>query len=301
MLKGIYVIFENLLRVCLWRDQINHFNTMGQKKKKRKSASELNFENELRKAKLQLEKGAHIHSSGNIPPELESIFLDHIEKFDKAYRNSKTISVFEKIGSPKFRSVDKITGKGIKRELNLLIKKMARKGIIIESVCQVEEREMYRFITEELFRHKMNNIPIKGMITHFTYEEFHPNHEYDVKSGTEDFIREILSDKEKLESYHLGQKFKTASGKIISGSKVIEKINFIRGFYSKFNIDKLEFSGININSKKNIAQAFFDLEYTATIEDSKEKQNFGGQGKALLKKKWDSWTIYQFEMPGIKI
>lgn len=274
---------------------------MGQKKKKRKSASELNFENELRKAKLQLEKGAHIHSSGDIPPELESLFLDHIEKFDKAYRNAKPISVFEKIGNPRVKPVDKITENGIKKELNSLIKKMARKGIMVESVCQVEEREMYRFITEELFLHKMNNIPMKGMMTHFTYEEFHPNHEYDVKSGTEDFIREILSGTEKLESFHLGKKFKTSSGKIIPDTKALEKINFIRSFYSKFEIDRLLITRVDLDPKKAVAKAFFELEYTVTIDGSKEKQTFSGKGNAVLKKKWDYWSIYQFEMPGIKI
>lgn len=274
---------------------------MGQKKKKKKSASDLNFENELRKAKLQLEKGAHIHSSGNIPPELESMFLDHIEKFDKAYRNSKSVSIFEKIGKPKFKLAGKLTDKGIKRELNSLMKKMNRKGIIVESVCRVEEREMYRFITEELFLHKINNIPIKGMMTHFTYEEFHPNHEYDIKSLTEGLIREILSDREKIEAFYFEKKLKTSSGKISGAGNVLEKINFIRSFYSNFELDKLEFSNLLINEKKTRAEVFFDLAYSATIDGSKEKQTFSGKGKAVLKKKWDYWLIYQFEMPGIMI
>ncbi len=67
---------------------------MKEKKNKKKSTSDLNFENEFRKAKLQIEKGAHFQTNGKIPPELESIFLDHIEKFDKAYKKASPITIF---------------------------------------------------------------------------------------------------------------------------------------------------------------------------------------------------------------
>lgn len=274
---------------------------MKPKNKKKKSPSDINFENELRKAKLQLEKGAHIQSSGKIPPELESMFLDHIEKFDKAYKNAKPITVFQKIGSPKFKTVDKIPEKGIKKELNILFNKLARKGLMVESICKVENREMYRFITEELFAHEIDNISIKGMMTHFTYEEFHPNHEYDIKSHTEDFIREIFSGREKVENFLLGKKFKTSSGKIIPVEKALEKINFFRSFYSKFEMNNFEFLGLKINEKKTLSEILFNIKYTSTIEGSVEKQVFSGNGKAVFQNKWDYWTVYQFEMPGMNI
>ena len=270
-------------------------------KKIKKSPSEINFENELRKAKMQLEKGAQIQSSGKIPPELESMFLDHIEKFDKAYKNAKPITVFEKIGSPKFKAVDKIPEKGIKKELNSLMNKLMRKGLIVESICKVENREMYRFITEELFKHEIDNISIKGMMTHFTYEEFHPNHEYDIKSHTEDFIREILSDKEKVENFLLGKKFKTSSGKIIPVEKALEKINFFRSFYSRFELNNLKILGLKINDKKTLSEIIFNINFSAKIDGSVEKQLFSGTGKAVLQNKWNYWTIYQIEIPGLKV
>jgi len=38
---------------------------------------------------------------------------------------------------------------------------------------------IYKFITEELFDHEMDDIMLPGFVHHFIYEEFHPNHEYD--------------------------------------------------------------------------------------------------------------------------
>src|ERR1035437_8710376 len=114
---------------------------MKPRKKKPESTADLKFENEFRKAKLQMEKGAAFHSSDHVKPEVESMFLNQIEEFDKAFDNSKQISVFEKLGKPKFRKAKEISEKEIKKELNILCKKLAKKGISIDSICKVEDRE----------------------------------------------------------------------------------------------------------------------------------------------------------------
>ena len=51
-----------------------------------------------------------------------------------------------------------------------------KNSIQLDTICDVEEREIYRFVTEELFSHKMDNMRIPGMMACFIYEEFHPNH-----------------------------------------------------------------------------------------------------------------------------
>lgn len=271
------------------------------RKKIKTQPEDLKFENEFRKAKLQLEKGAIIRSEQNLPPEIESLFLDQIEKFDRAYKKAKRISVYEKLGKPKFKTTTEIPAKKVKTELNLLLKKMAKKGLIVESICKVDEKEMYRFITEELFKHEIDDISIKGMALHFIYEEFHPNHEYDVKRDTEDFVKEILSDTEKIQDFLLAKEFKNSEGKIISSEKVVEKINFIRSFYSKFDLEKFEILAVKINDEKTFAEIIFDIKFIATLDNSTQKQTFAGTGKSALKifDKW--WAIYQFEMPGFII
>lgn len=270
-------------------------------KKVKKSPEELKFENDFRKAKLQLEKGAIIKGNSNIPPEIESMFLDHIEKFDKAYKTAGLISVFEKIGCPVIKSFEVISDKSIKKELNSLLRKMMKKGIIVESICEISDREMYRFITKELFKHEINNIPIKGMMTHFTYEEFHPNHAYDIKRTVEDFIKTLLQNKEIPEHYFLGKELKTGTRKKLTEKEAIDKFNFIRSFYSEFELTKFAFTGWEINKKNTGAKIFFDIAYQATFEGSREKQSFNDRGFAHLKKEWDFWTISKINIPGIKI
>jgi hypothetical protein len=50
-------------------------------------------------------------------------------------------------------------------------------------------KKLYRFIAEELFFHEMNNVRVKGMVTCFIYEEFHPNAKLDIEDAYEYFLR----------------------------------------------------------------------------------------------------------------
>lgn len=271
------------------------------KKKKIQSKSNLKFENELRKIKLTLEKGAHIQSYSNIQPEIESKFLDYMEKFEKAYENSKQITVYELIGKPKFNHFNDISTPKIKKELNKLTTKMERKGLIVESVCEVDDKEMYRFITEELFQHKTDNIHVKGMMCHFIYEEFHPNHEYDIKKHTQYFVESILDKRKNVDEIYLANKVKASSGKYITRIKAIEKINLIRSFYSKFELRNFNVLGLQINDKKTSAKIIFDIDCVATIDGGSEKQTLCGTCNAVLKQEYNFWVISYLEMPCFKI
>ena len=47
---------------------------------------------------------------------------------------------------------------------------------------------MYRFITQELLDEEIDDIQIPGMVSHFVYEEFHPNDEDDITDAIEEFL-----------------------------------------------------------------------------------------------------------------
>jgi len=57
---------------------------------------------------------------------------------------------------------------------------------------------LYRFITEELFKEELDDIKIEGMTHHYIYEEFHPNHEHDIKNRCKEFLDEFLNKNIKL-------------------------------------------------------------------------------------------------------
>ena len=135
---------------------------------------------ELRKKELEGKYGASFGQSDNLSPELESEWLDNIEQFEQLYDKAESIAVWEYIGRPEYRKTYEIEPEKIPFELQNLMNVMNEHNIALDTLCPVDDKELYRFITEELFSHEIDTIQIEGMMLCFTYEEFHPNAEYDI-------------------------------------------------------------------------------------------------------------------------
>ena len=139
----------------------------------------LSMENELKKMKMMLEHGAVFSGpSGDktLHPLIEKEFLNSVEAFENAYQDAEQVLLYDFIECPDFIPVNDVPESQISAELERIMNILNKNGIQLDTICDVEEREIYRFVTEELFRHKMDNMRIPGMMACFIYEEFHPNH-----------------------------------------------------------------------------------------------------------------------------
>jgi hypothetical protein len=153
---------------------------------------ELSAENALLKLKLEMQYGmSNLNSS--LPPELENEFLKYVSAFEESYKNAKTISVYEFIGKPEFKSYDKLTPAEITSQLESLWLLMDTKGVSFSTICEYEDEVLYRFITEELFQKEIDDMRIPGMMCCFTYEEFYPNHANDLEKHTNEIAENIFN------------------------------------------------------------------------------------------------------------
>ena len=73
-------------------------------------------------------------------------------------------------------------------ELDRLFELLFENDIAIDFLHEQNDREMYRFITEEMLEEEIDDIQIPGMVSHFIYEEFHPNDEDDITDAIEEFL-----------------------------------------------------------------------------------------------------------------
>lgn len=167
----------------------------------------LKNENEFLKMKLMLEQGAqfgNIQSDSELPAEIQNQFLKNIIEFEKQFEEHKTIKLFDKMERPThFKSVSKIPEEEIDNAWNELNTYLRKYGIEL-SVCSpnIGKKELYRFATEELFKHEMDDMNLPGMMTGFIYDEFYPDHEYENKrTAVDDCIQPIL-EKEPFEWMH---------------------------------------------------------------------------------------------------
>ena len=245
-------------------------------------------ENEYKKMKLSLENDAIFgESSRKLPPEIEGQFLDYVTNFENAYKNVKQITVYKKLGSPKFKTVEEIKNDiDFTEELHLINELLLQKNISLDVLCDYENESklIYTFIVEELFNHEIDDMNVEGMVTHFIYEEFHPNDEYDVENDCENFIKMFLNTKSDFyENYHA------------TDAQNHEALNNFRSLFSKFKIKYYKYDSAQIINDD--ATANFNIDFSAKIKGTDAKILYSGDATITFKKNNGYWYVQEVNLP----
>ena len=166
---------------------------------KAEAYEKLKQENDFLKMKLMLEQGAEFGDFGispNLPAEAENQFLRNIIEFEKQFAEQKHVKVFERIGRPsKFLPAKEIPPGKMDEAWEELNDYLLQNNVDL-GVCSpnVTAKELYRFVTEELFEYEMDDMNVPGMTNCFIYDEFHPDYEYEnTNAAIDDCIRIMLS------------------------------------------------------------------------------------------------------------
>ncbi|MEO7983231.1 MAG: hypothetical protein ABI688_04035 [Bacteroidota bacterium] len=169
---------------------------------------QLKAENEFLKMKLMLENGAEfgfMETGNKISPEIENEFLNYIAAFEQQSANPKYLTVFEKIGRPAFfKAVAEIPDEEIDESWKKLDNYLGQYGISLDTCSpNISTRELYRFTTEELFKHEMIDMNLPGVQTGFIYDEFHPDPIYDnSRLVVENLLEDIFSKRQLFFQVH---------------------------------------------------------------------------------------------------
>ncbi len=245
-------------------------------------------ENEFKKMKMTLETGAVFPDdlSKNLPPEIEGQFLDCIMNFEKAFRNAKRISIFDKIGRPHFIPENILNSDQIIAELKKIEELLDQNGIIVKILAAYddEERLIYKFITEELFLLEVDDINISGMNFCFIYEEFHQNNDFDLRRETNNFLYMFFNKKNNL--YH--EFYATDAKNYI-------KLNNFRSLFKKFKIKLLEINSVLFDDEK--AKTTFNIDFWGKMDGNKNKICYSGQGSITFDYSYGYWSIQEVLLP----
>ncbi len=231
------------------------------KKRKKKSPDELSTENELMKLKMIAEFGGDFVGDEDIPPDIENQFLKQIINFHKLHDQSKVTSVYKYIGEPEYNHVHDLSDKEVVRELKHLMKLMEKNGVSLTVLAETPKREVYRFVTEELFKHEIEDVKVKGWLNQFVYEEFYPNPDYDVKSTASLCLVSIFTKESHLLAEHFSEEMKDSIGLQMDTEEMIERIkNFHNHFYNIKLVDH-NFSKVEINKEAGTAHVVGEITY----------------------------------------
>lgn len=256
-------------------------------------------ENELKKIKLSLEHGMDLSESFTSPdlsPETEGQFLDYIQKWEDQYAQRKMTTVYEMAGRPTFRVINDVPDEEINATLGELMEQLNKHSIQLDTLCAVSDKELYRFITEELLNVEVADIHIDGMMHCFTYEDFHPNHPYDIKNRCTEFIRHI-ADKEgdkAIIPWGLADQI-TSSGQVYTKEALNERIVRFHELFSNLTLNEFNYVSVTLNEAENEAIAIAYVECSGMINDQPVK--LAGDCNFYLRCEYEWWVIHQFETP----
>lgn len=257
----------------------------------------IKFENELLKIKLQVEFGMEQANTSELSPEIENTWLNNIYDFERQFKNAKRIKVFDALGRPEVKKLNQLSREDVPKALEHLTSLMEERGISLDCCCEYDDAVIYQFITEELFESEMDDICIKGMICHFVYEEFHPNHDYDLRQTTDFFIRNLLEKK-----WHPEFDLHSLAGTVTLRKKEYQNAamsSIILAFQSKreFELDHLNILEVNFDVETGAASVKGDIGYFAK---SKWKDHLL-KGPYVLSFVLDCgrWLISGLHFPGI--
>jgi hypothetical protein len=173
-----------------------------------------------------------------------------------------------------------------------------QEGLCLETIAEVPEAELYRFITEELFLEEVNDVYVEGLTSVFIYEEFYPNDRLDIEQTIDEFITRLFSkDFRDYLSSHVADECLTKDGDLIPKLIAVEKSLSYGDLFDQIILDKLHDIEIAIEENKERASARFSIKYL-TVSDDKITE-FDGPGNATFcKSDLGYWNIVSIEIPG---
>lgn len=259
---------------------------------------ELKAENELLKLKLELEQGMQHSDTTALNPEAENQWLNYIYNYEKMCKEAGTVKIYDFIGRPGFKRMEDLEAGQISKELEKLFAVMEEKGICIDFAVEYDEAVIYRFITEEFFDHEMENISLEGMTHHFSYEEFHPSHDYDLRRYAKEFVEDVIGKK-------WNREFATATiceeisfqNKRFGCDEISTIIETFQQAHSELKLNSFETGRVDFNVEEGNATVQATVEYEAIL--SGKKRGYSGECIFQFSYQWGYWYISGFQLPGL--
>jgi hypothetical protein len=270
-------------------------------KRKKKSGTELTTENELLKLKMMAEFGGDFAGSEHLPPEVEHVFLKQINKFHQLHEKAGMISIYDFIGSPLYNHVHDLSDKEIKRELKKLISLLRKKGIVVETLSGIGGKEMYRFVTEEIFKQQIQDIRMPNWTIHMLYEEFHPSDEFDIKNQCGTALAFIFDKSFTNADFVFADEMKSDLGLGMEKDELIEKIDTFKLEYNQMQFLGAEFKSIQIDKKNNIAHVSVIAEFKTQVQKGRRFKSESAEVNFMLTKDQSIqyWMIEQLIYSGL--
>ena len=266
----------------------------------------LRMQNDFLKMKMMIESGAQFggSSDGGLPPEIENEWLKNIMEFEKINQDAKPVKIGDLLKNPLFKEEKELNEIDFDNEFSRLEKMLEENGIMVEFSKERDDRFKYNFITTELFDHETTIIPVKGMTTYFSYEEFHPDHELDIRNFTDEFLNDYFDKNLDEDTFYIGDHFIEPDGNVLSKEELMKRFHaafeaFVTIENTSFNIENIDFELSEETEEGNHGMGFSEGEIKyEIIFPQGERKKIHGPFKIYFSLQWGSWHICFFYLAG---
>ncbi len=262
------------------------------------SEDDLRASNAVLKLKLELEYGMQMHDTDDLPPAIENQWLQNVYKFERLYKDAGQISVYDFVGRPAVTPYESLTPEELPMAITELIDHLRANGICLDFCCDYEDAVIYRFITTEFFAHEIDNIILEGGARCFTYEEFHPNHDHDLRRLSNNFIKSVVSQKwNEFETFVLADAV-SFHEKLYTRTGISSIIAFFQDLHSTIELEQFTIQNVRVDEENKKGVVKGDLTYKASL-NRKEPESIEGPCILHFELGHLDWDIVQFEIPGL--
>jgi hypothetical protein len=267
----------------------------------------LKIDNELKKKEFVEKYGAVFGDEEAVSPEIECEWLKNIELYEQLFEEADKTTVYEYMGEPQYKALLDLRPDEILPELERLYQLLDDSNISLETLSDVDDIELYRFITEELFLCDIDNIEVPGITSGYIYEEFHPNSELDIEEAFDYFFRITMGKVKNIghggyDMLYVDTKhYQNAEDVVLEEKQVLDRINNFLSAFDSFEIVSIEITDFKIDDEKQKALVRFRILYKGLFENKKSIE-YKGEGCFKLKpSEYGGWNIYHITLPGLDI
>ena len=266
----------------------------------------LRMQNDFLKMKMMAESGAFFGGEGGLPPEIENLFLKNVMEFEKMNAGLQAKKIFDVLNKPVFEDEKDLDEEKFKIEFKRLEALLEENSINISFTRERDDRFKYDFITKEIFEHETTFIPVNGMTTYLSYEEFHPDHEAEITEITNQFLDDFFERKLNADTDYISDQIIEPDGNILSREQLINRFHSlyeaaVEFENTSFQLENLEFE-LKEPGKEPSAMGFSEgwIRYDMIFSDDSRKK-IDGPFKIYFAREFDYWSICFFYLAGYNL
>lgn len=270
---------------------------------------QMRLQNDFLKMKMMAENGAIFGgNSDELPPGIENEFLKNVMAFEAANSDpdAKPKTVREILGNPVFGEEQHLDDEKFEEECARLNQLLEDNSLAVGFIAPRPDRFKYNFITKELFDAEVFFAPVKGMTTNFTYEEFHPDHEMEIRDLTDQLLNDFVGKKLDVDTYYIANEFIVPDGKILPKEELMKRFHLmyeadIETDESFFNIEDIQFELKEMDEgHSGMGFSEGEIKYDLIFQNG-ERKEIHGPFKIYFGRQWDCWNIFFFYLAGFNM